>query len=50
MPKGLLNPNGNRVVSVKAQGGLTLRRTRRKEAKAWLNDPEVLCGKASDFG
>ena len=44
--EGPLTPVGNRSASVKAQGGLTARKTFRAGAKAGLNDLMVLSGKA----
>ncbi len=44
--KGILSTVGNRADSVKAQGCLTARQTRRAGAKAGLSDPVVLYGKA----
>ena len=46
VPKGSLSPVGNRTVSVRAQGSLTVRPTGRAERKRGPNDPVVLCGKA----
>ena len=45
-PKGILNPVGNRVMSVKVEGCLTASPIRRAGAKAGLSDPAVLDGKA----
>ena len=45
-PKGILNPVGNRVSSVKVEGCLTAREMSRAGAKAGLSDPAVLDGKA----
>ena len=45
-PKGSLRLNGNQPQSVKAQGSLTARPTRRADTKVGLSDPTVLCGKA----
>ena len=45
-PKGSLRLNGNQPQSVKAQGSLTARQTRRAETKVGLSDPTALCGKA----
>ena len=45
-PKGSLSPVGNRAVSVRAQGSLTVRPTGRTERKRGPSDPVVLCGKA----
>ncbi len=45
-PKGSLRLNGNQPASVKAQGSLTGRLTRRTETKVGLSDPTVLSGKA----
>ena len=47
-PKGALRWNGNPPVSANAQGRLTVRHTRRTEAKAGVSDPTVLSGKAVD--
>ena len=44
--KGHLSTVGNRAKSVKAQDGLTARRTRRAGAKAGLSDPAAPCGRA----
>ena len=44
--KGILSTVGNRADSVKAQGCLTARQTRRAGAKAGLSDPVVLYGRA----
>ena len=44
--KGILSTVGNRAVSVKAKGCLTVRQTRRAGAKAGLSDPVVLYGRA----
>ena len=44
--EGVLSAVGNRAVSVKAQGRLTARQTRRAGAKAGLSDPVVLYGRA----
>ena len=44
--EGLLTLVGNQGASVKAQGGLTARKTFRAGAKAGLNDLMVLSGKA----
>ncbi len=46
VPEGSLSPVGNRTVSVRAQGSLTVRQTCRAERKRGPNDPVVLCGKA----
>ena len=43
---GTLSAVGNRAQSAKAQGCLTVRQTRRTDAKAGLSDPVVLNGKA----
>src|SRR5215470_18990189 len=45
-PKGSLSLVGNQVVSVSAQGGLTVRLTGRAGAKAGTSDPAVACGSA----
>ena len=45
-PKGSLSLVGNQVVSVSAQGGLTVRPTGRAGTKVGLSDPAVLNGKA----
>ena len=45
-PKGSLRLNGNQPASVKAQGSLTDRLTRRTETKVGLSDPTALSGKA----
>ena len=45
-PKGSLRLNGNQPESVKAQGSLTVRPTRRTETKVGLSDPTVLSGRA----
>ena len=45
-PKGSLRLNGNQSESVKAQGSLTARPTRRAETKVGLSDPTVLSGRA----
>ena len=44
--EGTLNTVGNRMVSVKAQGCLTARQTRRAGTKVGLSDPVVLYGRA----
>ena len=44
--EGILSAVGNRAVSVKAQGRLTARQTRRAGTKAGLSDPVVLYGRA----
>ena len=43
---GTLSAVGNRAQSAKAKGCLTVRQTRRTDAKAGLSDPVVLNGKA----
>ena len=43
-PKGSLSLVGNQVVSVSAQGSLTVRRTCRAGAKAGTSDPAMACG------
>ena len=45
-PKGSLRLNGNQPSSVKAQGSLTVRHTRRAETKVGLSDPTVPSGRA----
>ncbi len=45
-PKGSLRLNGNQPQSVKAQGSLTARPTRRAESKDGLSDPTVPSGRA----
>ncbi len=45
-PKGSLRLNGNHPQSVKAQGSLTARPTRRAETKVGLSDPTVPSGRA----
>ena len=45
-PKGSLRLNGNQPLSVKAQGSLTVRPTRRAETKVGLSDPTVPSGRA----
>ena len=45
-PKGSLRLNGNQPQSVKAQGSLTVRPTRRAETKVGLSDPTVPSGRA----
>jgi hypothetical protein len=45
-PKGSLRLNGNQPQSVKAQGSLTARQTRRAETKVGLSDPTVPSGRA----
>ena len=45
-PKGSLRVNGNHPQSVKAQGSLTARQTRRAETKVGLSDPTVPSGRA----
>ena len=45
-PKGSLSLVGNQVVSVSAQGGLTVRLTGRAGAKAGTSDPAVAGGSA----
>ena len=42
--KGSLRTVGNRSQSIKAEGSLTARQTRRAGAKAGLSDPVVDCG------
>ena len=44
--EGVLSAVGNRAVSVKAQGRLTARQTRRAGTKVGLSDPVVLYGRA----
>ena len=44
--KGSLSAVGNRAQSVKAQGSLTARQTRRAGTKVGLSDPVVLYGRA----
>ena len=44
--EGVLSAVGNRAVSVKAQGCLTARQTRRAGTKVGLSDPVVLYGRA----
>ena len=44
--EGTLSTVGNRTVSVKAQGCLTARQTRRAGTKVGLSDPVVLYGRA----
>jgi hypothetical protein len=44
-PKGSLRWNGNPPQSVKAQGSLTARPTRRAETKVGLSDPTIPCGR-----
>ena len=43
-PKGSLSLVGNQVLSVSAQGSLTVRRTCRAGAKAGTSDPAMACG------
>ena len=43
-PKGSLNLDGNQVLSVSAQGSLTVRETSRAGAKAGTSDPALACG------
>ena len=45
-PKGSLRWNGNPPQSVKAQGSLTARQTRRAGTKVGLSDPTVPSGRA----
>jgi hypothetical protein len=45
-PNGTLRLNGNQPPSVKAQGCLTARPTRRAETKVGLSDPTVPSGRA----
>ena len=45
-PKGSLRLFGNQLLSVKAQGSLTVRLTGQAETKVGLNDPVVPCGRA----
>ena len=45
-PKGSLSLVGNQVLSVSAQGSLTVRLTGRADAKAGLSDPMVVSGNA----
>ncbi len=42
--KGSLRADGNRSQSIKVEGSLTARQTRRAGAKAGLSDPVVECG------
>ena len=44
--KGSLSTVGNRALSVKAQGSLTVRPTSRADTKVGLSDPAVACGSA----
>ena len=44
--EGTLSAVGNRALSAKAKGCLTVRQTSRTGAKAGLSDPVVLDGKA----
>ena len=46
-PKGSLSLVGNQVVSVSAQGSLTVRQTCRAGTKVGTSDPAVRCGTAS---
>jgi hypothetical protein len=48
-PKGILGPDGNRTLSVKAKGCLTVRQTCQTEAKAGLSDPAYLRGKEAAY-
>ena len=43
-PKGSLRLNGNQPKSVKAEGSLTVRPTRRAETKVGLSDPTTQSG------
>ena len=45
-PKGSLNLDGNQVLSVSAQGSLTVRETSRAGTKVGTSDPAVHCGMA----
>ena len=45
-PKGSLSLVGNQVVSVSAQGSLTVRLTSRAGTKVGTSDPAVACGSA----
>ena len=45
-PKGSLSLVGNQVVSVSAQGSLTVRQTCRAGTKVGTSDPAVRCGTA----
>ena len=45
-PKGSLNLVGNQVLSVIAQGSLTVRQTCRTGTKVGYSDPAVACGSA----
>ena len=45
-PKGSLSLVGNQVVSVSAQGSLTVRQTCRTGTKVGTSDPEARCGTA----
>ena len=45
-PKGSLSLVGNQVVSVSAQGSLTVRQTCRAGTKVGTSDPTVACGSA----
>ncbi len=45
-PKGSLRQNGNLSESVKAEGSLTVRPTRRTDTKVGLSDPTVQSGMA----
>ena len=44
--EGVLNAVGNRMMSAKAKGRLTVRQTSRADAKAGLSNPMVLNGRA----
>jgi hypothetical protein len=44
-PKGSLRMNGNHPKSVKAEGSLTARPTRRAETKVGLSDPTIPRGR-----
>ncbi len=48
-PKGSLRLDGNQPQSVKAQGSLTARHTRRAGTKVGLSDPTVPSGRAVDY-
>lgn len=45
-PKGSLSLVGNQVLSVSAQGSLTVRQTCRADTKVGTSDPTVACGSA----
>ncbi len=47
-PKGSLSLVGNQVLSVSAQGSLTVRETSQAGTKVGTSEPTVACGSAGD--